>query len=111
MGKLIVGILLVLPALASLSNLGGHSDPTEAAGALVGTLLLFGAAALLIILGAVQMKQKKTVVTLALPMLREQGKIDAAQLAQKAGVSEANARKYLTQAQRQGAIPADAGIE
>ncbi len=49
--------------------------------------------------------QLKQTAEFALQMIRDDGKIDARELAQRSGISEVDIRSYIAESQRKGMIP------
>ncbi len=50
-------------------------------------------------------EQLKQTAEFALQMIRDGGKIDARELAQRSGISEVDIRSYIAESQRKGMIP------
>lgn len=107
---LIVGIVLVLSGLVNLGNVAAGSAE-EYVGFLLAELLFFVIGGLMIAFGIRRMKKKNATLNLAFPMMREGNKINTAELAGQAGITEEEARKYIREAQRAGLIDAATQIE
>jgi len=93
------GIFIVVISLANLLF-----DRSPEGFAAINILALIGGGAL-IYFGAQYLKRVKTVTAFALQMIRESGKIDAVELAQRVGVSEVDIRGDISESQRKGIIP------
>ena len=66
-------------------------------------LMLFGGGALAFF-GWRHMKQSKEAIGIAFQMIRDDGNLNAAQLAQRMGLSEVDVRGFVAEAQRKGII-------
>lgn len=95
--------LMVLGVLALI----GSNEVNDAAGG--GFMMLIGGG-VLTYYGNQYLKRVKQASAFALEMIREEGKIDASQIAQRIGVSEVDIRMYLAESQRKGVIPFKAEI-
>ncbi len=95
--------LMVLGVLALI----GSNEVNDAAGG--GFMMLIGGG-VLTYYGNQYLKRVKQASEFALEMIREEGKIDASQIAQRIGVSEVDIRMYLAESQRKGVIPFKAEI-
>ena len=85
----------------------GSNSVNDAAGG--GVMMLIGGG-VLTYYGNQYLKRVKQAASFALEMIREDGKIDASQIAQRIGVSEVDIRMYLAESQRKGVIPFKAEI-
>ncbi len=90
--------LMVLGVFALL----GSNEVNGAAG---GAVIMLIAGGVLTYFGNQHLKRAKQATAFALEMIREEGEIDARQLAQRIGVSEVDIRVYLAESQRKGVIP------
>jgi hypothetical protein len=95
--------LMVLSILAFVGDTKGHD--------MTGTgFLMFIIGGVLTYYGHQYLEHEKQASAFALEMIREEGKIDASQIAQRIGVSEVDIRVYLAESQRKGVIPFKAEI-
>ena len=108
MKRLVWGI--VIAVLGVLSLIGSGRNPQGPAGSIIFGILALAGGGVMIYFGALYVKQKKTVLEMALQLLREVDKINAGELARRLGVSEVTAREHIAAAQRKGTIPFKAEI-
>ena len=78
-------------------------------GIVIGILMMAGGG-VMIFFGQRHLSRIKLTAEFGLQMLREDGKINAVDLAHRVGVSEVDVRGYMTDAQRKGLIPFKADI-
>ena len=78
--------------------------------AIVLAILYFPVVAATFVAWNAQSKRKNALTEIAIKMLRESNKIDARALAQRGGISEAEARACLSESRKSGAIPFKAEI-
>jgi hypothetical protein len=97
---------ITLMVLGVLTLIGSNSVNDAAGG---GVMMLIGGG-VLTYYGNQYLKRVKQTASFALEMIREDGKIDASQIAQRIGVSEVDIRMYLAESQRKGVIPFKAEI-
>ncbi|UJS26680.1 DUF4395 domain-containing protein [Thiothrix winogradskyi] len=94
--------LMVLAISFIIDNLGN--------GPVGGGFVILIVGGVLTYYGNQYLKRVKQVSAFALEMIREEGKIDAVQIAQRIGVSEVDSRIYIAESQRKGVIPFKAEI-
>jgi len=102
--RFVSGIILVV--LGILGLIGSHGRDSDSG---MGAFIIISGI-VLIYFGYQWIDKGKQTTTLALNMIRDNGKIDAAQLAQQMGLSEIDVRIYIAEAQRKGIITFKAEI-
>ena len=101
MKRFIWGIILIV--LGLLAMLGAKG--TEADSAIGSGFIFIVVGAFLTYFGNRYNQKVKQTSEFALQMMRDDGKIDARELAQRIGVSEVGIRSYIAESQRKGIIP------
>ncbi len=108
MKRVVWGAILAAFGVLCLTSAG--NNPQGPAGSIVtGLLCLMGGAAISYF-GSRYVKNGRTIAESALAMLKERGKIDTADLAQRVRLSEVTLRLHLANAQRAGIIPFKAEV-
>lgn len=102
MKRFVWGIILMV--VAAVSFIGANGDD------ILGSIMFLIAGAILTYYGNKYKNEFKQTSEFALQMMRDDGKIDARELAQQVGVSEVDIRSYLAESQRKGVIPFKATI-
>lgn len=100
---------ITLAVFGALAVLGGLMQGNNPQG-VVGGVLMVGGGGLMAYYGQRYLAAKKAATEIALQMLRQNDKIDAAELARRVGGSEVDVRGYLAESQRKGLIPFKAEI-
>ena len=108
MHRLVWGTVVAVFGLFSFASAG--NNPRGPAGSILLGLLCLGGGGLLIFFGGQYLKRRKIVTEFAIQMLRQDGNIDAAQLAQRLGLSEVDVRRYIAESRRKGSIPFKADV-
>jgi len=99
MKRFVWGIILVV--LGMLAIIGANGDDSAGGGGVL--MLIIGG--ILSYFGYQYNNKVKQTSEFALQMIRDDGKIDARELAQQVGVSEVDVRTYIAESQRKGVIP------
>ena len=102
MKRFVSGIVLVVIGLIGLM---GSIDVPNSSSAVKGAFMLLIPGGVLTYYGNRYLTQVKQTTAFALQMIRENGKIDAFEIAQKMGLSEVDIRVFLAESQRKGVIP------
>lgn len=105
MKRFVWGIILLV--LGILAMLGAEGDDS----AVGGGFMMLVACGILTYFGYQFKSKVKQTSEFALQMIREEGKIDARELAQQVGVSEVDVRYYIAESQRKGIIPFKTDVE
>jgi hypothetical protein len=100
MKRLVWGLILAGFGVIALM---GSAASNQHEGDGMSVLLILGGGAM-VFFGWQYIKRAKEVASIALQMIREDGKIDAALLAQRMGLSEVDIRPMIAEAQRKGII-------
>lgn len=108
MKRLVGGIILAVFGLLGIISAPSNRDGPGSS-FLMGLVFLGGGGAL-IHYGMAYLKQKKMVLEFALQMLHDDNKINARELAARAGASEIDVRMHIAESQRNGIIPFKAEI-
>ncbi|MBF0220545.1 MAG: hypothetical protein HQL49_13605 [Gammaproteobacteria bacterium] len=98
-------VLMVLGVLSFIGANGADKDD-----AISGGFMFLIAGAILTYYGNKYKNELKQTSEFALQMIRDDGKIDARELAQRVGVSEVDIRMYIAESQKKGVIPFKADI-
>ena len=93
------GILILLGVM----SLAGSAQTNNHEGDWLAVIMLLSGGALAFF-GWQHTKRSKEAAGIALQMIREEGKLDAAQLAQRMDMSEVDIRGFVAEAQRKGII-------
>ncbi len=101
---------IVLATLGALAIIGGLTGPSSNPGGVVGGVLMAAAGGVLTHFGNQYRERRKHATEIALQMLRQAERIDAAELGRQLGVSEVDIRGYIAESQKTGLIPLKADI-
>jgi hypothetical protein len=104
MKRFVWGICLVVIGILGLIGSKGNGD------SILGSFVMLIGGGVLTFYGNQYVQRVKQTAVFALGMIREDGKIDSNQIAQRIGVSEVDIRMYLAESQRKGVIPFKAEI-
>ena len=108
MKRLVSGLIVALLGLLMVVSAG--ENPQGPATSIILGLVCLAGGCLMIFFGNQYLKQKKTTTEVALQMLRDDGEINAGELAQRLGLSEVDVRIYIAVSQRRGIVPIKADI-
>lgn len=100
MKRLIWGVILAV--LGAMSFIGASTTSNHEGNPIAAVLLIGGG--VMAFFGWQHTKRAKEVASIALQMIREDGKLDAALLSQRMGLSEVDVRPMIAEAQRKGII-------
>ena len=102
MKRFVWGIVLIVLGFLALM---GSSDVPNSSDAVTGAFMFLIGGGVLTYYGNRYLTQVKQTTAFALQMIRENGKIDASEIAQRMGLSEVDIRVFLAESQRKGVIP------
>lgn len=110
--RLILGIFLGVSGLLGIAFIASHyfGKYTWVVFGLFVSLMLLAGGGILTYLNKKRSTRKRNVTEKALKMLRRDGKIDTAALAEEEKLPEFDVRVYIVTSQRNGLIPFDADI-
>jgi len=108
MKRLVWGIIVAVFGLLCFASAG--ENPQGPAGSITAGILCVAGGGVLIFFGTRYLMQKKTVSEIALQMLRQNGKVEANEIARRVGTSEVNVREHIATSQLKGIIPFDADV-